>query len=325
MRITLGLCEDRTLEGLNHEQPGRLPPAMIKAIAGVHVVVLDQPVTLAGSHFYTSAGFWVPAIGVIVGLLTIAATIWVTLRAANPKRRLYYWISTDTPLLTKQRDLSHELRVTYGTVKVDSPRVVTVVLTSRGRRDISHKEFDEGKPLCLDLGTPIVECVDTTISPPDSPDLSYATDGSKLLIGPSHFSRRQTTVFSLLVDGKAPRVVPPRQSLVDVKIRPGPDAQISITSVVVQITFLAGALWAFQGLISNIYHDNQAFEKKVAKVGLGAAGSVPFTSADFVALTFTVLFLIGLFWYRRRIRDQSRRREPDPSLVRKYRGERHDQ
>ena len=57
---------------------------MIKAIAGVHVVVLDQPVTLAGSHFYTSAGFWVPAIGVIVGLLTIAATIWVTLRAANP-------------------------------------------------------------------------------------------------------------------------------------------------------------------------------------------------------------------------------------------------
>jgi hypothetical protein len=273
----------------------------------MHIVVLDQLVTLADSHFYTSAGFWVPA---IVGLLTIAATIWVTLRAANPKRRLYYWISADTPLLTKRRDLPHELRIFYGTVRVDSPRVVTIVFTTRGWRGISREAFDGGESLCLDLGTPIVECFDTITSPPDSPDLSYATDGSKLLIGPSYFNKRQTTFFSLLVDGKTPKIVPPRQSLVDVKIRPGPDAQISVTSVVGQIAFLAGALLAFQSLISGLQRDNQVFNQRVAKVG--GAASMPFTASDFLALTFTVLFMIGFFWYRGRIRDRSRRRKPDP-------------
>lgn len=177
---------------------------------------------LAGGHpFYDAAAFWPVATGIVVGLLTIAATVWVTLRAANPKRRLYYWMPTDTPLITRRQDLSHELKVTYGTRELDSPRVVNVRLTSRGRRDIAREAFDGGEPLRLDLGTPIVECVKVSTSPSDRPDPSYALDGSKLLIGPSHFGRRQTTIFSLLVDGKIPEIVKPQQSLIDVQIRQG--------------------------------------------------------------------------------------------------------
>lgn len=175
---------------------------------------------LAGGHFYTSGSFWGPA-GVIVGLLAIGATVWVTLRAANPKRRLYYWMFADTPLITRRTDLSHELTVTYGTRQLNSPHVVNVKLTSRGRRDIAREVFDGGEPLCLDIGIPIVECVKVSTWPLDRPDPTWAINDSKLLVGPSHFGRRQTTVFALLVDGESPGIAKPQQSLVDVEIRHG--------------------------------------------------------------------------------------------------------
>jgi hypothetical protein len=178
-------------------------------------------VDIAGSHhIWDSAAFW-PAFGIIVAVLGIAATVWVTLRAANPKRRLYYLLLSDTPLITGRQDLSEELKVTYGSQELKSPHVVSVQLVSRGRRDIARDAFDNGQPLCLDLGTPIVECVKITTSPSDRPDPVWTTEDSKLLIGPSHFGGHQTTVLSLLVDGESPSIVPPQQSLVDVRIQRG--------------------------------------------------------------------------------------------------------
>lgn len=132
---------------------------------------------LAGGHIWDSTAFW-PAAGTIVGLLAIAATVWVTLRAANPKRRLYYWLLSDTLLIRRRRDLSEELKVIYGQRKLDSPRLVSIQVASRGRRDIAREAFDEGKPLSLDLGTPIVECVKVTTSPQDRPDPAWTLDGS---------------------------------------------------------------------------------------------------------------------------------------------------
>jgi hypothetical protein len=177
-------------------------------------------VNLARAPFYNSGTFWA-AVAIPVAILIGVASVWVTLRVANPKRRLYYWLVSDTPLITGRQDLSEELKVIYGHQELKSPRVVSVQLVSRGRRDIAREAFDDGKPLGLDLGTPIVECVKVTTSPQDRPHPAWTLDGSKLQIGPSHFGGRQTTVFSLLVDGESPQITPPQQSLVDVRIERG--------------------------------------------------------------------------------------------------------
>jgi len=184
---------------------------------------------IARSHHIWDSSAFLPAAGIIVGLLAIAATVWVTLRAANPKRRLYYAWLTDTPLITSPHDLSKELKVTYGTRQLVSPRIVTVQLVSRGQRDITSEAFAGGEPVCLDLNTPIVQCLKVVTSPLDRSDPKYALDGSKLLIKPSHFGKRQITVFSLLLDGKTPEIVSPKQSLIDVDIRRG-DGQTLFTS-----------------------------------------------------------------------------------------------
>lgn len=190
-------------------------------------------------------------------MLGIAATVWVTLRAADPKQRLFYHMLADAPLITRQKGLSRELKVTYGQEELSSPRAVTVQLVSRGRRDVTREAFDDGKPLCLDLGTRIVECVEVTTSPSDRTDPEWAIDGSKLLIKPSHFGRRQTTVFSLLVDGESPHIVPPKQSLVDVRIesevvveRPRRTTQmrlVTAASVPSGLGILIGVLFSNQG------------------------------------------------------------------------------
>jgi hypothetical protein len=106
-------------------------------------------VDIASSHhIWDSAAFW-PAAGIVVGLLAIAATVWVTLRAANPKRRLYYALLTDTPLISRHHDLSEELKVTYGTRQLAEPRIVTVQLVSRGRRDIAARHSTKANRYAL--------------------------------------------------------------------------------------------------------------------------------------------------------------------------------
>jgi hypothetical protein len=207
--------------------------------------VLDQLVLLAGSHFYTSATFWGPAAGVIVALIGILVTVWVTLRAANPNRRLYYSMTADTPLITGRHELSQQLKVIYGTKELGSPRIVNVQITSRGRRDITREAFDD-KPLCLDLGSSIVECVKAATSPSDRPEPAYTMDGSKLLIGPSPFGTHQTTVFSLLIDGPIPQIVAPKQSLIDVKVRLG----VPPSSVIQLVIFWIACAAAIGSLVS---------------------------------------------------------------------------
>ena len=175
---------------------------------------------LAGSHhIWDSAAFW-PALGIIVAVLAIIVGAWAAFRAASPRRRLYYWLASDTPLIRKRQDLSEKLKVTYDLQELKSPRVVNVQLVGRRGRDIDSEAFN-GKPVCLDLGTPIVECVKVTTSPSDMSDPAWTTEGSKLLIGPDLFKSRQKTVFSLLIEGDPPNIVPPKQTLTDVQLERG--------------------------------------------------------------------------------------------------------
>ena len=189
-----------------------------------------------GSHLLTSAVFWGPAAGVIAAVLTAAATVWVTLRAANPKRQLLYDMPVVTPLLNSRPDpLPQQLKVSYGTTELKFPHSVNVELTSRARRDITREAFDGGEPLRLDVGVPIVECLDVKTTPADQPEPSWTIDGSKLLIGPSHIGKRQTIVFSLLVDGPSPRLSPPKKTLIDVDIRPFDRASGRLSRFVVRL------------------------------------------------------------------------------------------
>lgn len=173
----------------------------------------------AGSQFYTSGTFWAGA-GVAAVLLSTVAIVWVTLRVGSSKRRLLYSMPVVTPLLNERPGMPRDVEVRRAGQLLTFPQVVNVELVSRGQRDIPRDAFDGGEPLCLDVGVPIVECLQVKISPSDRPEPLCKIDGAKLLVGPSLISRRQTMVFSLLVDGPSPKLSRPPQSLIDVDLRP---------------------------------------------------------------------------------------------------------
>ncbi len=97
------------------------------------------------SHWYTSGTFYAAA-GVAVVLIG-AITFWVMLFASSTKRRLTYSLADDPPLLARTTALAQgDLEVLYQGQRVGAPRVVSVRLESRGRRDIGSDDFDERPP-----------------------------------------------------------------------------------------------------------------------------------------------------------------------------------
>jgi hypothetical protein len=175
-------------------------------------------VVVASSPFYTSGTFWAGA-GTVVGVVSVVAIVWVTLRVANPKRRLWYSMSTVTPLVLRRTDLSRDLRILYGDDQLQSPHTANIQLVSRGRLDIPRSAFDGDEPLQLDVSAQIVEILNVATSPDRAnPPVEYA--GSKLFVGPCLIGRREKVVVSLLIEGD-PELHPLPQSLENVDIRPG--------------------------------------------------------------------------------------------------------
>lgn len=202
---------------------------------------------VAGSSFYTSGTFWAGA-GTVVGVVSIVAIVWVTWRAANPKRRLWYSMPTVTPLVAR-KGLSRELRIHYGDHQLVSPSTVSIQLISRGRLDIPRSAFDGDQPLQLDVGAPIVEVLNVTTSP-NRPIPSVKTDDSKVFIGPSLIGRREKIVISLLVEGD-PHLNPLPQSLENVDIRQGDPAEVRLIRTQSAVLVL-GVVAAIFGVVSTV-------------------------------------------------------------------------
>lgn len=204
---------------------------------------------LAGSPFYTSGTFWAGA-GTVVGVISIVAIVWVTIRVANPKRRLWCSMSAVTPLVAREKVLTRELKIIYGDDRLESPHTANIQLVSKGRLDIPRSAFDGDEPLQLDVGVPIVEILNVATSP-DRPIPPVKNVASKLFIGPSLIGRREKIVISLLVEGD-PDLQRPPQSLENVDIRPGdPDVERArrLRNLNVVVTAAASLLAAVLGLI----------------------------------------------------------------------------
>lgn len=177
---------------------------------------------LAGGPFWTDGTFWGGA-GAVIGLFSIIAIVWVTIRVGRPKRQLWCSMTPATPLLARS-GLSNRLRVMYDEELLEAPHTVIVELKSRGRRiDIPSGAFDKGQPLALDVGAAILEILECDTDPDRTlPKITH--EDSKLLIWPSLIKWDQNILISMLTEGR-PELGPLDQRLENIDIRRGdPDA-----------------------------------------------------------------------------------------------------
>src|ERR1019366_3821474 len=176
-----------------------------------------MPVMTAAGGWYSSGTFWAAA-GVVVAVLAAVAGVWVTLTVGFPRRRLYCGLRAAAPLLAAPAGIRGDLELLHRGTALADPRVVTVELVSRGRRDIPSEAYDDRQPLVLDVGARIVEVLQVTSGPGILPAPRITIDGAALNIGPSLIGRRQKITINVLTDGGQPSLAC-HSPLIDVQVR----------------------------------------------------------------------------------------------------------
>jgi hypothetical protein len=203
--------------------------------------------TVAGS-WYSSGTFW-SAAAVVVALLVGIATVAVTYLTRFARQRLEYGLRTVTALLTAPEGVREDLQLFHQGASIENPYLAEVVLAGRGRRDISRNAFDNGDPIRLELGTPIVELlqVSATDSASATPVPSVQVDETALLIGPALIGRRQLITLTVLVEDRPSLTC--AAPLPNAQVRARPDdlpERMSISTrdlpAVASMIFLAGGI-----------------------------------------------------------------------------------
>jgi hypothetical protein len=165
-----------------------------------------------------TANFWAGAT-VAVALAAIAVSVILWLRG-SPQRLLLYSLGSETALLsgTARLQAGPDLEVTLRGEALDDPHVVSVRVESRSRRDIRSADFENGGPLKISLGSPVLRTLNTDTGGEAMPRVPVGTEGSTVLVGPGLIKPGQVISIDLLTDG-AVALTCPSPALADVSVR----------------------------------------------------------------------------------------------------------
>jgi hypothetical protein len=156
---------------------------------------------LAIAYWYDSATLWT-AIAAIVAIATLLGTLIGIVQAYRSTRRsIAYGMLISAPLVSAPPGVEPGLSVLHRGRELADPRVLRIRLTSKGHRDIPSSFFDQGRPLCIDVGIPVVALLQASFEPKSEPSPKVEADGTTLKIGPSLIRKHQAMTFTVLADG----------------------------------------------------------------------------------------------------------------------------
>lgn len=154
---------------------------------------------LAAGPWYDSGTLWTAA-GVLATLL--ASVIGALLTQRKPRRLLVY-TARARKLLAGQSAalLSPDLQLAYHGSPLATPYLVSLSVLAKSRIDIRREDFDGGRPLIFDLGTPIVGVLASSV--PGIPGRAgnwFRVSGSSVLVGPTLIRKGQSISLDVLTD-----------------------------------------------------------------------------------------------------------------------------
>ncbi|MBV7700455.1 hypothetical protein [Streptomyces sp. TRM70350] len=127
---------------------------------------------------------------------------------------------------------------------------MSIYVRNPSRRDITSSAFDQGLPLRVDLGTPILDLLDAESTPTTAQAPPATITGAELHIGPGRIGRQSQLTYSVLVDGEV--FFRFRHSLIDVEVteadaidtmRRALRASASLSALILFGGFVGGILW----------------------------------------------------------------------------------
>jgi hypothetical protein len=95
--------------------------------------------------------------GILATLIVGGAGAWISYLVATPRYQLWYSLPLCTSLLAAPSGATmKDVKVYHKENELQDPHVLQIRLISRSRGDIPSSAFDQGRPLILDVGIPIV-------------------------------------------------------------------------------------------------------------------------------------------------------------------------
>ncbi|MFJ8045940.1 hypothetical protein ACIRBX_36055 [Kitasatospora sp. NPDC096147] len=185
---------------------------------------------LAGD-WWSAGAFWQYVITTVVGVLVGALAAWATIRSANPKRVINWWVKSNTSLIVPQLPAGGGgLTVQLGGQQLQKPRIVELVITNEGSRDITAAMFHNNASIRFGFDGTNVCAVLSVDTQPTGTVLPSLDIGPVVSVGtarlaedwvdvlPSLLSRGQAVTVTVLVDGDEKDVRCIGAPLVDVEV-----------------------------------------------------------------------------------------------------------
>jgi hypothetical protein len=222
-------------------------------------------IRLAG-EWWDSGSWWQFVITLAAGIAVGCLGAWATLRAGNPKRKINWWVESNTSLLSlsERPDEGQELTVHLGAYAIENPRVVELVIANVGTRDITAEMFHANEAMRFNFGEATVWGIVARRTEPEGtvlpsfgiepiltraasmphrgPGLSSA--GSWLDLQPCLLKRGQSVTATVLISGEEQKVRCLSAGLIDVTVvseSPGRRTQ-AVMDAMSGVTFYLGPL-----------------------------------------------------------------------------------
>ncbi|WP_329289539.1 hypothetical protein [Streptomyces pseudovenezuelae] len=217
-------------------------------------------------EWWDSDPWWQFVLTLIIGVVVGCLGAWATLRAGNPKRKINWWVESNTSLLSlsERPDNGQELTVHLGAHAIRNPRVVELVIANVGSRDITAGMFHADEPMRFDFGQsevygvlarrtdpegtvmPTLEIGPIQVHPPTRGIANAPTTSadSWLDLAPCLLKRGQSVTVTVLLSGEEERVRCLSAGLVDVDVvsqSPGRRTQ-AVMDAMSGVTFYLGPL-----------------------------------------------------------------------------------
>jgi hypothetical protein len=120
-------------------------------------------VFLASGPWYTTPGWWSVIVSAALGVLG-GAVAWRNRRRASARRLCYFRLLFVWQLRANNigkydaalaEELTENVKNEIANAGLSDPWLSILQLFNRGRKDITAGDFDGGRPLVLDLGSPV--------------------------------------------------------------------------------------------------------------------------------------------------------------------------
>ncbi|MCP2250221.1 hypothetical protein LX86_009012 [Lentzea aerocolonigenes] len=165
---------------------------------------------------FNAATLSVAALGVLVAL---AGAFFAWRALFPPRRRLTV---TEQSVVSMLSNASHEMtgvEVTRGGQKLVDPHIVSVTVNNAGRHAVTSDHFDQGRPVVIDLGVPVIEVIKSCYGGKSGfVDVRCSVNGTAVALGPDLLPRKSELVVQVLTSGR-PKLTSVDHRLVDTAVQ----------------------------------------------------------------------------------------------------------